>query len=108
MTATTAQTRAVLEWLAMLDQVEATIVRSVIFTDGAELAAPTDDEASDSKRLTSRLDRRIRKLGERVAEAERSADAVCAELAGAEDELRRWVDQVHGISARLNTIRQAA
>lgn len=94
-------------WADELDGMEATISATLADAErrarAAEdaHAAPLGPAAGRAKRLTGRFDERVTKLAERVAAAEQSADAVGAELAAAETELRRWAEQLAALRQRF-------
>lgn len=88
------------DWMAMLTQVESTLAHSLEATT-IEVA---DEAVPKSRRIQGRLDARIRKLAQRVAEAGRSAEAVGAELEAAETDLRRWTQQVASINSALSEL----
>jgi len=107
MTAMIERARSANEWVAVLNQVEISIARSL--RDVNRQAAFVFNEpiagVPNMDRVQSRLDQRIRELSERVAEAERSAEIAGAELAAAEAELRQWIEQMGGIAKQVDIVR---
>jgi uncharacterized coiled-coil protein SlyX len=94
-------------WADELDRMGATIAatladaeRRVRAADDA-LTAPPSPAGGRARRLTGRFDDRVRKLAERVAAAEQSADTVGAELAAAETDLRRWAERLAALRQRF-------
>lgn len=106
MTAVGERTRSVDQWRSVLMQLDATLQTSLENLDQQEELIGDDDEVESTADLEieARLDQRIRQLSERVADAEQSAEIVGAELAAAEDDLRRWVEQVGAIANRIDVI----
>lgn len=95
-------------WYAVLAQVENTIAESLRDVERQEALVAGDPVTGLARmdRVQNRLNERIKKLADRVAEAERSAEIVGAELASAEAELRDWVAQIGGIAKQIEVIQQ--
>jgi hypothetical protein len=94
-------------WQVALDQMDEALAAALADAERREraaedaAAAPVSPAASRCRTLAGRFDERVKQLAARVAEAERSAEAVGAELAAAETDLRHWADQLAGIRGRL-------
>lgn len=95
-----AAARPVGDWLAMLDQVEASIVHSL--TD-AERQAEEWSEAEEAtahrvaaraKKFQNKLTKRLEELSASLAQASETARAAGEELLGAEEDVCRWVGSV--------------
>lgn len=101
------QTRSVDDWHSVLWQLDATLQKSLdrLAAQDVLLGDDAADQPVDSD-IEARLDQRLQQLSNRIAEAEASAADVGAELAAAEDELRRWVEQLGGIAQRIDVISQ--
>lgn len=101
------RTRSVDDWQWVMWQLDATLQQSLdnLAAQESVLDDDVDDLPVDSD-IEARLDQRLQQLSQRVAEAEASAAIVGAELAAAEDELRRWVEQLGGIARRIDIISQ--
>jgi hypothetical protein len=106
MTVTGARTRSVDQWHSVLTQLDQTLQSSLANLDAQDEWLGDDDEFDSTGELEieAKLDQRIRQISARVAEAEESAALVSAELAAAEDDLRKWVEQVGAIAKQIDVI----
>lgn len=106
MPATGTRTQSVNEWHSVLLQLDETLQASLRNLNEQEQWVAVEDEspADTEMEIEARLDRRIRQLSARVAEAEQSADDVGAALASAEEELRRWAANIEAIAHRVDMI----
>jgi hypothetical protein len=95
-----AEARTTAGWLRMLDQVEATLTRSL--AGAGELEAPASPSATGAAEATlRRLDERLAAAQARLDAAGRQVDAVDAELGAEADAFRGWIDGLATARKRL-------
>jgi hypothetical protein len=98
MPASTEESRPVLAWLNVLEQIQSAL-------DGPLARAPQEDaaapEPADHSQALQRVDDRLARLQSSLDQAERNAAVVDAALAAEAEEMRRWVEDASKLRRRV-------